>query len=758
MPQPGEPGGDLTAHRTGEPDVAWGDLVSEAEAEGRRDVIESLRGIESIARFNHLLMSGGDPVATMSRPAVPADPTDDPGEPDALAIWRHLRLRRRVGRGASSDVFLALDPRLDREVALKLYRGETAGAAPDLPTGQHSLRASADLLREARLMARVKHPNVVSVHGAEHDGQRVGIWMDYIRGRTLSAVLREQGTLGAREAAIIGQDLCQALAAVHAAGVIHQDVKAQNVMREDGGRIVLMDFGVGLDVGTEAGASLFAPGGTPFYMAPETLLEGRSSPGSDVYSLGVLLFHLVSGTFPVLAEDLPQLLAAHKLGQRRLLRDLRPDLPREFVEVVERALARDPDARFRTMGEFENALIARPGGARVTEPARAKAPQRSRIGTWLTPVAILLASAIIAVAARSILNRTREPESLAPAVAIVDTMSPPISPTEPVQPGPVDRGDQSEPVDTARVRRHDSPPALPDLEIAVSPDFGTTATRFVFVAEEVAKPEVAQVARYRWSFDGADAETVLATGGPLERTFAAPGARTASLYAETADGRRTSPVHTVVNVVPTPVARVEVSPQAATTGDEFVFDATGSRAVGRASAGSPPVLRWDWNGDGDWDLSGSEAIVRQRFDTAGRHTVRLRVESADGLMHAEGHVDVEVRTAPIRHPREVIDDLLATLVAALRAEDSWTIRNRLFGRDVPSEDAEFLGEMFRNADDLSLRVQDKRLDFDGDGLTATVIVPLDYRQLPSRESRSLDLRLRFTAGDAGEWRLSSLGR
>lgn len=175
-------------------------------------------------------------------------------------------------------MFLALDPRLDREVALKLYRGETAGAAPDLPTGQHSLRASADLLREARLMARVKHPNVVSVHGAEHDGQRVGIWMDYIRGRTLSAVLREQGTLGAREAAIIGQDLCQALAAVHAAGVIHQDVKAQNVMREDGGRIVLMDFGVGLDVGTEAGASLFAPGGTPFYMAPETLLEGRSSP------------------------------------------------------------------------------------------------------------------------------------------------------------------------------------------------------------------------------------------------------------------------------------------------------------------------------------------------------------------------------------------------------------------------------------------------------------------------------------------------
>lgn len=213
-----------------------------------------------------------------------------------------------------------------------------------------------------------------------------------------------------------------------------------------------------------------------------------------------------------------------------------------------------------------------------------------------------------------------------------------------------------------------------------------------------------------------------------------------------------------MNVVPTPVARVEVSPQAATTGDEFVFDATGSRAVGRASAGSPPVLRWDWNGDGDWDLSGSEAIVRQRFDTAGRHTVRLRVESADGLMHAEGHVDVEVRTAPIRHPREVIDDLLATLVAALRAEDSWTIRNRLFGRDVPSEDAEFLGEMFRNADDLSLRVQDKRLDFDGDGLTATVIVPLDYRQPPSRESRSLDLRLRFTAGDAGEWRLSSLGR
>ena len=91
----------------------------------------------------------------------------------------------------------------------------------------------------------MRHPSVVTVYGAEeHDG-RVGLWMEFIEGRTLEALLQAQGPFGAREAALVGRELCRAVAAVHGAGLVHRDIKAQNVMREDGGRLVLMDFGAG---------------------------------------------------------------------------------------------------------------------------------------------------------------------------------------------------------------------------------------------------------------------------------------------------------------------------------------------------------------------------------------------------------------------------------------------------------------------------------------------------------------------------------
>ena len=134
------------------------------------------------------------------------------------------------------------------------------------------------------------------MYGAdEHDG-RVGLWTEFVRGESLDAVGRSaHGPLGAREAALVGLDVCRALAAVHGAGLVHRDVKAQNVMREAGGRIVLMDFGTGAEI---AGAHARLAG-TPLYLAPEIFAgEPATSLQSDIYSVGVLLFYLVTGAFP----------------------------------------------------------------------------------------------------------------------------------------------------------------------------------------------------------------------------------------------------------------------------------------------------------------------------------------------------------------------------------------------------------------------------------------------------------------------------
>src|SRR5260370_35776923 len=140
-----------------------------------------------------------------------------------------LETREKVGRRAFGEVHRDWEPDLQREVALKLA-----------VSGEHQDAAS----KEARALAQVRHNNVVTVYGVDRHGDQVGLWMDLIRGRTLESILKDQGPLGGREAALVGGELCRALAAVHARRLGHGDLKAQNVMREDGGRIVLMDFGL----------------------------------------------------------------------------------------------------------------------------------------------------------------------------------------------------------------------------------------------------------------------------------------------------------------------------------------------------------------------------------------------------------------------------------------------------------------------------------------------------------------------------------
>ena len=343
--------------------------------EESRDLSASVSLARSVAGLGDGAAEPGAEGAPEGAPPSPPSPSLPPG-----SRWGHLEILERAGGGAFGEVFRARDTRLDRVVALKLLTQEASGSADER-------------LREARLLARVRHQNVVTVHGADRIDGRVGIWMEFLHGETLDRILRLRGMLDAREAALIGIDLCRALSAVHAAGVIHQDVKLANVMRAEGGRIVLMDFGLGRETvarGRPGRARTLS--GTPLFMAPEVLRGAEPDTRSDVYSLGVVLFALVTGSLPIEASSLADLLAQHERGAIKHARDLRPDLPEDVAHVLDRVLSPDPQARFATPGEVERALLRSLGAA--VEAGRPRATSR-----WRTRTAALVAAVLLVIAA-----------------------------------------------------------------------------------------------------------------------------------------------------------------------------------------------------------------------------------------------------------------------------------------------------------------------------------------------------------------------
>ena len=240
-------------------------------------------------------------------------------------------------------------------------------------------------------MARVRHPNVVPIYGVgTHEG-RAGFWSDFVRGRTLSDLLATQGPLGPREAALIGIDVCKAVGAVHAAGFIHRDIKAGNVMREEGGRILLMDFGLTQERGLEQ-----HPSGTPSYMAPELLLGEPATIASDVYAIGVLLFNLLTAQYPVEGEGFGGLRSAHASGTRRTLIDVRPDLPEALAHVVETATAASAQKRFASTGLMIAALSDAIGMGAGTAAAVPVGEPRSR-RVWMLAAAAAAAGGVLLI-------------------------------------------------------------------------------------------------------------------------------------------------------------------------------------------------------------------------------------------------------------------------------------------------------------------------------------------------------------------------
>lgn len=380
--------------------VNWAEAsitVSEGDASGAlglalQRVERIIEGHRSLyARSPALGDSGTDILLTGARRAAEPDVHDD-----VQVSWGPLVVRDKIGRGSFSDVYRAWDPNLEREVALKLVPATTT-------TGSVSAA-----FEEGRLLARVRHPNVVTIYGVEKVQGRVGIWMEFVPGPTLADEVESRGTLSLDDAAQVGLEVCLALGAVHDAGLLHRDVKAQNVMRDENGRVLLGDFGTGIRSAEHASAEVVVAG-TPLYLAPEACRGERPTGRSDLYSVGVLLYFLVTGRHPVSGRTFKDVRDAHAAGRRTPLREARPELPNNFVTLVERLLDPNPERRPATAADVERLLtdwLKRDVHATVGDAAVGVEPRQIPTSTLWLAVAATAGLAAAAVTVWTMQNRT----------------------------------------------------------------------------------------------------------------------------------------------------------------------------------------------------------------------------------------------------------------------------------------------------------------------------------------------------------------
>ncbi|MEX1032893.1 MAG: serine/threonine-protein kinase [Cellvibrionaceae bacterium] len=264
-------------------------------------------------------------------------------------VLGRYEIERELGRGAMGVVYLGRDPKIAREVAIKTLSYAQLDA---LQLDEFKQR----FFREAEAAGRLNHPNIVIVYdvGEEHD--LAFIAMDYIKGNALSAYSKEPDLLPAIEVLRIGAEVADALEYAHQNQIIHRDIKPANIMYQPkNGHIKVTDFGVARIVDsakTSTGDLL----GSPLYMSPEQLQGGRVGRETDVYSLGVTLYQLLTGALPFTGDNLANLTYNIINERQRSIRELRPDLPAGVTRMINKALQKDPDKRYTSAGAMAEAL------------------------------------------------------------------------------------------------------------------------------------------------------------------------------------------------------------------------------------------------------------------------------------------------------------------------------------------------------------------------------------------------------------------
>jgi hypothetical protein len=301
-------------------------------------------------------------------------------EPAANVSFGSYRLIERLGVGGMGEVWKAEDTRLGRVVAIKILPKAMAD----------DTESRARLQREARTAAHLYHPNIATIHAIEQDGDRMFIVMQFVDGESLAKVI-ERGGLSEADICRIGKGVADALAEAHAHGVVHRDIKPDNIM-VSAGRVKVLDFGIAKQIGAEAinadGPTAFMTRdgmiiGTVQYMSPEQALGRELDFRTDIFSLGVVLYQAVTGRLPFQGESITETITQIIRDQPMPTAQANPKISAALAAIVDRCLRKKKEERFGSAAELAEALD-RQFGAAATAPASLVAAQAGLGGTLST--------------------------------------------------------------------------------------------------------------------------------------------------------------------------------------------------------------------------------------------------------------------------------------------------------------------------------------------------------------------------------------
>ncbi len=258
------------------------------------------------------------------------------------------QLLEKLGSGGMADVFRARDLMLDRYVAIKVLRKDFS-TNPDF---QNQFKL------EARAAANLSHPNIVTVHDFGFADNLLYIVMEYIPGKDLKALIRDKGRYSVQDGIPLLVQACAGIGYAHRAGLVHCDVKPHNMLVSNDGRLKVTDFGIARALAsitpTERTEVVW---GSPLYFAPEQAAGEPPSPSSDVYSLGVVLYELLSGTPPFTASTADELARLHISARPIPIREYIPEIPASLEEIITKILSKEPAARYRTADQLGRVLL-----------------------------------------------------------------------------------------------------------------------------------------------------------------------------------------------------------------------------------------------------------------------------------------------------------------------------------------------------------------------------------------------------------------
>jgi serine/threonine-protein kinase len=305
--------------------------------------------------------------------------------PQEIILNKRYKLLERIGSGGMAIVFKAHDLALGRVVAIKLLQESLTGDDEFLRRFQ----------REAYAAANLSHPNIVTVHDIGTDRHRHYIVMEFVPGQTLKHLIRQRlrstgRPLSTEHALDLAVQICDGIGYAHRAGLVHCDVKPQNVLVTPDGRVKVADFGIARALSQNHSSLLQGDQvwGTPQYFAPEQATGEPTTPASDVYAIGIILFEMLTGQTPFQAGDPIELALMHRDQPPPLASDINPAVPRQLVLIINKVLSKEPAGRYRTANQLGRILNSyRSDGVELVGPTPVSERKTQVFASQETPLA-----------------------------------------------------------------------------------------------------------------------------------------------------------------------------------------------------------------------------------------------------------------------------------------------------------------------------------------------------------------------------------